>query len=528
MFFAEKMILLKNNQPPGPAMNILDIITGNWRNNGKKNGGELVGACPWCGGEGNRPAGDPHPDRFHIWPYQGEHGTYWCRGCKRGGDAIRYLIDHDGLTFPEACARIGKNPQDLQSGEKRDRIPAGWQPSTGPTVDKVWAEHALKFVDWCHARLLERPDEIRWLAERGINMEMVVKYHLGWNPAHAWRERPAWGLAAERNPLTGKFKKLWLPRGLVIPMIAETGAVERIRIRQPDGSPRYYVVPGSGREPMCSGPGEAIVVVEAELDAIAIDGHAGDLVAVVAMGNDSAKPTARLMNVLRSALHISVSLDSDQPRYDPETGRMKMAGATSSAWWLEQFPGIAVRVPMVGGKDPGDAVKDGLNLKVWVMAGLPPFFLVKEELAAERSRREKERALKIEALRMAERQKTADVPDIRNLSPVEKMPEAAESPQGQAPGSYAAQDDGCRDDLQASVKTVTLKNGRIFHLTANRDEWQRLTDAGQVVFSEHELARLQQACAAMNQEERLAAAMTVLDIKEIFSPAWIRRGEAIL
>jgi len=41
------------------------------------------------------------------------------------------------------------------------------------------------------------------------------------------------------------------------------------------------------------------------------------------------------------------------------------------------------------------------------------------------------------------------------------------------------------------------------------------------------LKRLQDACSTMDPDERLAAAMLVLDMKEVFTPAWIRRGEAV-
>ncbi len=463
-------------------MNLLDIIPGEFKRVGGKNGGEFHGACPWCG-DGGKGHGS---DRFHIWPEQGRNGTYWCRMCGRGGDAIKYLVDHDGLEFKAALERLDLHPDIL--GPKADKIPVGWQPSSVSRPADIWAEHALKFATWCHERLLERPDELTWLADRGIGLEMVRKYRLGWNPSHAWRERPAWGVKPQRKA-DGKMKKLWLPRGLVIPLLSDfsaTAQVLRLRIRQPDQSPRYLVIPGSSREPMCSRVAEGMVIVESELDAILLDGLAGDLVGVVAMGNDTAKPTASLLPALKEAMVIMVSLDSDLPKYNPETGNMDMPGAKASRWWLSQFP-QAIRVPVIGGKDPGDAFKEGVDLRGWVMAALPAYFHVKAELEAEK-------------------QKKRDARKARQLLQAEE-PETVQA--------------------ASLVKTVTLKNGRSFCLTSDREEWERLTDAGELVFSEYEMKRLQAACQNMEPDERLAAAMLVLDVKEIFAPAWIRRGEVV-
>lgn len=452
-------------------MNLLDIIPGEFKRAGGKNGGEYHGSCPWCG-DGGKGRGS---DRFHIWPEQGRNGTYWCRMCGRAGDAIKYLIDHDGLLFKEALDRLSLHPDAL--GPKRDNPPVGWQPSKVSRPADIWAEHALKFASWCHERIQERPEELAWLADRGIDLTMVKKYRLGWNPKHAWRERPAWGVKPEVKA-DGKMKKLWLPRGLVIPLFSDTGQVLRLRIRQPDQSPRYLVIPGSSREPLCSRVAEGMVIVESELDAILLDSLAGDLVGVVAMGNDTAKPTASLLPVLERAMVLMVALDSDLPKYNPETGRMDMPGAKASRWWLSQFP-QAIRVPVVGGKDPGDAYREGVNLRDWVMAALPPYFHVKAELEAAKKKKQ-------------------------------RQPKEA----GAVKPAY-------------QVKTVTLKNGRSFCLTSDRNQWERLNDAGELVFSEFELKRLHAACQTMDPQERLEAAMLVLDVKEIFAPAWIRRGEAI-
>jgi DNA primase len=507
------------------AMNIIDILPGQYKKSGNKNGGEFSGSCPWCGDGGK----GQDSDRFRVWPGQGNHGTYWCRMCGKAGDAIKYLIDHEGLQFKDALARLGLSV-DILAG--RAKIPAGWQAKDAAAVSATWAEHALKFVDWCHARLLERMVELGWLAARGITLEMVQKYRLGWNPTHAWREGSAWGIELGKKE-DGKAKKLWLPRGLVIPCFAEGGAVQRLRIRQPDGAPRYLVVPGSNREPLITREASAMIIVESELDAILLDTVAGDLVGVVAMGNDTAKPTAGLLPILTEALWIGVALDSDLPRFNADNGSLDMPGAKASRWWLQQFD-TAERVPIIGGKDPGDAFAMGFDLRLWVQAALPPYFHVKAELDQAKAERIARIRAAAEAELMAkEAQKLAALEDLKprqvavQQEDSKKMAVAAPSLQGESRPVEAERPADETGAPPATAREIVLADGRSFLVTADQAEWERLSADGHVVFSENELKRLQEACRNMSPQERHAAAMLALEVKEVFGPAWIKRGEAL-
>jgi DNA primase len=334
-------------------------------------GGEYVGACPGCGGT----------DRFHVWPEQknGE-GSWWCRGCNKGGDGIQFLIEFEGKTFPEACEALDKPLPDEDRFKRSSWQPnsaAVWKPSkaTAPEgVDvKLWKEKAGKFVEWAHEKLMANSEQFGYLAGRGIRKETVVKYRLGYNPGegnlHAFfRPRESWGLPKEVKE-SGKPKKLWIPRGIVIPYL-QGEDVLRIRIRR-DGedmtekfSARYYVVPGSTMAPMLVGPErQAYVIIETELDAALLDQEAGDLTGVLAMGSAAAKPDDATYQVLKESLCILNALDFDR------------AGYGAWKWWEEQFI-QAERWPVPIGTDPGEAFEQGVDLRDWVLAGLPPAFSI--------------------------------------------------------------------------------------------------------------------------------------------------------
>jgi len=220
--------------------------------------------------------------------------------------------------------------------------------------------------------LQKNAEALSWLADRGISLETAVNYRLGWNQGEKgkdiYRPRKSWGLPEEMKE-NGKPKMLWIPVGLVIPYIID-GVICRLRIRRPEGEPRYYVIPGSSMGTMLLGrERRAFVIVESELDAIAV--YEGNTYAgAAAMGSASAKPDAETYSVLQESLQILNTLDYDT------------AGQKQVNWWGENFERCD-RWPVPQGKDPGEAIKMGTDLNSWIKAGLPPA-LTMDDSAAEK------------------------------------------------------------------------------------------------------------------------------------------------
>ncbi len=321
-------------------------------------GGEYHSACPGCGGE----------NRFHVWPEQNEgNGSFWCRNCKAAGDSISFVMTFEGLSFPAACARLGRELETApRSGvvripsKKNPRGRSYKAPAPRPDPGVLWRKKAEDLVSWSHDCLMKAPDRLSWLEDRGILADTVEKYRLGWNPGKdgkdLFRPRESWGLATELKE--GRKKKLWLPIGLVIPMI-DRGRVRRIRIRRPEGDPRYYVLPGSQMGLMITRrDARAYMVVEAELDAMLVDQCAGDWLGVVGLGSASAKPDAELFGILRKARVVLVSTDRDK------------AGENAVKWWADHIK-HSKRWPVGAGKDPGEAYQAGRDIRIWAVAGLP-------------------------------------------------------------------------------------------------------------------------------------------------------------
>ena len=339
---------------------------------------EWVSRCPKTGCCEN--------DGFIVWPNKDEgRGGWYCRGCVKGGDFVQFLVDYCAMDYKDAFAEVGREMPADYTPQRRDWRPKPmakpvFQPKVSGHPEGVcvsaWRQHVAKFVDGSHRQLLDRKDLLAYLAGRGVDEATIRKFMIGYNPGEngnnaIYRPRESWGLPTVMKG--EKKKKLWIPKGIVIPWFDENKKPCRVRIRRdiedltPDFDTRYYVLPGSAMMPMMINPGaKAFVVVETELDGFMIDRFAGDLVGVLALGACSLKPDMATFTALKESLYILNALDFDE------------AGLKARKWWEAHFDSIdqVERWPVPSGKDPGDAYQDGVDIRQWILAGLPPAFHV--------------------------------------------------------------------------------------------------------------------------------------------------------
>jgi hypothetical protein len=341
-------------------LNVIDIVEQHTKLKkvASTKGGEWQGPCPWCGGK----------NRFHVWPQQNAgQGTYWCRSCGKGGDAIQFLRDFEGKTFKEACDYLNIKMEE-KSYKPTDTTPREFQPREPETPEELWQVKAGKFIAWAQEQLKNNQAQLDWLASRGINQAAAEAARLGWNPGEngkdLFRARTSWGLS-ELKKENGKPRMLWLPIGLVIPCTVN-GIIQRVRIRRSEGEPRYYIVPGSSSSTMAlETDRKAFVLVESELDAIAC-ASSTTLAGSVATGTLEGKPDAAAYQVLKNATQILNALD-----YGDEGGG-KDAAKRANKWWSEKFGDKCERWPVPIGKDPGEAYAAGTDLETWIKKGLWP------------------------------------------------------------------------------------------------------------------------------------------------------------
>jgi DNA primase len=200
--------------------------------------------------------------------------------------------------------------------------------------------------------LLSGPDRLKWLLdERGISLETVRRFRLGWIAQNEYYDKPQFGIKSNG-------KKLCIPSGLLIPW-----RDERIRIRrdnQGDYS-KYYVLSGSKNSPYTIGDSyeKTTVIVESELDAILLSQEIKRQIFIVAMGSAQVKPDEELLKQLELSPVVLIALDNDP------------AGEKAAQWWTENL-GNAFRTmtPIKRGKDITEAQNNGYDLNLWISASL--------------------------------------------------------------------------------------------------------------------------------------------------------------
>jgi len=315
-------------------------------------GGEWQGPCPWCGGR----------DRFSIWP---EHtsgaigGRYACRQCGKNGDAIQFLRELEGMSYPDACKALQVDPKPLADRAHSTASPRPWTPKPATKPVDIWQVQAARFVTECAANMLQGSEGLAYAHTRGLTPDTVVRLRIGWNPEDRWESRESWGLPPEKND-KGNPKKVWLPAGLVLPTRRKSGftavKVRRSAWTPEDTMPKYVAVAGSVPGlALGSGVGLPVVVVESEIDAVLVWQEARELVNAVALGTVGGKPDEDMAAHLRTAPRILVALDFDE------------AGKKAAPWWAEHFP-QAERWPVAAGKDVGDMAKTPGLIRAWLEA----------------------------------------------------------------------------------------------------------------------------------------------------------------
>lgn len=358
-------------------------------------GGEYHSPCPMCGGD----------DRFSVFPEQpggalcqkhGLTGTWSCpRHCDKGGDVLSWLMEIEGLSFKDACAELGieVDVKDRPRGYRPVRVPRhaekdAFTPARYEPPSAVWREHATKLALEAHERLLQTPSMLRYLARRGLPVEAVRAYHLGYIEAEGrqrdciFRARASFGLPEKRGAEGKPVRALRIPRGITIPVWSPAGECLRIRIRRRDmdrdtnnpKDPKYLLVPQPGQpysaplmlSPVGVPPDLATwVVVEAEMDAMAVHHACGSKIGVLSILTVRVKPDALAHAALARAARILVALDFDQDKADGSN-----PGADAWPWW-EQTYSQARLWPVPDGKDPGEAFALGVDLAEWIFTGVP-------------------------------------------------------------------------------------------------------------------------------------------------------------
>jgi DNA primase len=354
-------------------MDLLDLVREAGIDPGKKvastAGGEYHCPCPKCGGD----------DRFIVQPNKPQKkciGKYWCRNCDpNGGDSLNFCREYLGLSWDDAQKKIGVS---ISLEDKRYFLPKKQTQSFTEVIcpPDAWLRSAETFVQSCHEELYKSPGTISILETRGIPIGVFPRYRLGFCKKEEYQEREAWGLEPEFTD-DGKKKGLWLPKGIAIPII-DGGRVVRINIRRTEWKPedsavknkkskgKYIKVSGGmkGLNIIGDTTRPVMLVVESELDAIALNVACSDFALSIAISGKDASPDRVTDYLAKNKQHLLICHDNDEP------------GREMLKKWKGLYP-HARAWPTLEGKDVGEFAQQGGNIRNWILDALPDELLCK-------------------------------------------------------------------------------------------------------------------------------------------------------
>ena len=138
----------------------------------KKRGTSLIGLCPF------------HNEKTPSFNVSVSKGIYKCFGCGKGGDSVRFVMDHEKYSYPEALkylaqkyqieiAEVENTPEEQANNNRRESlyIVSAWAAKF--FQEQLWESEEGKAIG------------LSYFKERGFRDDIVKKFELGYSP-EAW------------------------------------------------------------------------------------------------------------------------------------------------------------------------------------------------------------------------------------------------------------------------------------------------------------------------------------------------------
>jgi DNA primase len=135
----------------------------------KKRGTSLIGNCPFHG--------EKTPS-FHV---SVTKGIYKCFGCGKGGDSVRFIMEHEKYSYPEALKFLAQKynieveetvetVQDLEAQNARESLYIVSQFAANFFEEQMWNTDEGKTIG------------LSYFKERGFREDILKKFNLGYSP----------------------------------------------------------------------------------------------------------------------------------------------------------------------------------------------------------------------------------------------------------------------------------------------------------------------------------------------------------
>ncbi len=358
------------------ATDIVELIQGYFPL--KRAGTNFLAICPF------------HNEKTPSFNVNPQRQIFHCFGCQAGGDAIKFTMLYDNLSFPEAAKKLADRAGVAVREEALDPKEEARQRSKG---DLLRLQKAA--ADWFHRLLFKSPaaqPARDYLRSRGIGMETSRRWKFGYAPAEQrlfmdWARGEGFrvpqlvegGLAKwrdENRPVQGAYG--FFRHRLMFPVNNDFGEPIAFsgRVLSPDQKGGKYVnspeTPvfqksrtffGLDKSKRAILREKRAIVCEGQLDLIAAY-EAGIENVVAPLGTAFTPDHARILK--RHTEEVVLCFDSDSAGLN----------AASKAFRVLAPSGVLVRLALLpAGEDPDSLIrKQGVEALREVLEGAPEFF----------------------------------------------------------------------------------------------------------------------------------------------------------
>ncbi|WP_206995843.1 DNA primase [Trinickia mobilis] len=144
----------------------------------KKGGANFMGLCPF------------HNEKSPSFTVSPTKQFYHCFGCGAHGTAIGFLMEHAGLTFPEAVNELAQSvgltvpqePSPARGGGKFGGVGEGYAPAVSKAVTTALSDVMQHACDYYRKQLRGAPNAVQYLKKRGLTGEIAARFGLGYAP----------------------------------------------------------------------------------------------------------------------------------------------------------------------------------------------------------------------------------------------------------------------------------------------------------------------------------------------------------
>ena len=336
--------------------------------------GSLKALCPF------------HTERTPSFHVSRERQSWHCFGCDKGGDIFSFVMEMDGLSFPEALRQLAKKAgvelpayKPTPHDDTRERLLLMHDAAASFYTTTLWSSEYGKLTK-------------AYIANRGIDESLATKFRLGAAP-DAWdvltghlakkgfteKEMIDGGLAMKRKSGSGCVDRF--RNRLMIPLCDASGNVVAFTARQLPQAPSNS--PINGGEVATDGPKymnspetpiykkgdmlyglhlakggmrekKGVIVVEGNLDVIA--SHKAGVENIVA-SSGTALTTSQLRTLARYTKEIVFALDEDAAGYAAAKRVLDLALELQKDSSAPQFAIRCLIIPDGAGKDPDEIVQ---------------------------------------------------------------------------------------------------------------------------------------------------------------------------